>query len=448
MPEGVPRITAIGLNLRVLGAAAGLSLISGLLFGIFPALQMSRPDLTNALKDSGRGASAGRGRQRLRSALVVAEIALAVVLLVGAALFIGSFMSLMRIDPGFSPEHVLTVQVFPRAEPGARPPDHSAAFGQIVERIAQVPGVVHASFISGGMPLGGSMSVTTFTVPGKTIENDDGVSIRRVTPDYHRALRIPLRAGRLFEPTDGAGAAKVMIVNESAAKKYFPGENAVGRSGTMNGEEWTIVGVVKDVHQQSLETAPRTEAYIPLAQTRAGWGELVVRTTGNPYGIVPAVKSAVLAVMPDVPLRNVRTMEEVVGRLVAQRRLNMLLLALFGVLGLVISAVGVYGVMAYIVAQRTREIGVRMALGATRWNVVGMVLANAGAMVAAGLVIGGLGAWYLSAAAKAFLFRIETNDPRAFGIALVSLALAALVASAIPARRAASVDPRVALRAE
>jgi putative ABC transport system permease protein len=448
MPEGVPRITAIGLNLRVLGAAAGLSLVSGVLFGVFPALQMSQPDLANALKDSSRSASAGRGRQRLRSALVVAEVALAVVLLVGAALFIGSFITLMRINPGFSADNVLTVQILPRFELGTRGPDSGAAFQQIVERISQVPGVVHASVISGGMPLGGSMSVTTLTVPGKTIENDDGVSIRRVTPDYHRALRIPLKAGRLFERTDDTGAAKVMIINESAARKYFTGENAVGRSATMNNEERTIVGIVGDVHQQSLETAPRTEAYIPLAQTRAGWGELVVRTSGNPYEIVPAVKSAVLNVLPDVPLRNVRTMEEVVGRLVAQRRLNMLLLALFGVLGLVISAVGVYGVMAYIVAQRTREIGVRMALGATRWNVVGMVLANAGAMVAAGLVIGGLGAWYLSAAAKAFLFRIETNDPRAFGIALVSLALAALVASAIPARRAASVDPMVALRAE
>jgi putative ABC transport system permease protein len=185
-----------------------------------------------------------------------------------------------------------------------------------------------------------------------------------------------------------------------------------------------------------------------MAQQRVLSGELVIRTSGDPYGVLPAVKSAVLAVLPDVPLRNVRTMEEVLSRRVAQRKLNMLLLGLFGLLGLVISAVGIYGVMAYVVAQRTREIGVRMALGATRGRVVGMVLTNALVLVAAGLVVGGIVAWYLSATARTFLFRLESNDPRAFAAAILALSVAALVASAIPARRAASVDPMVALRSE
>jgi putative ABC transport system permease protein len=206
--------------------------------------------------------------------------------------------------------------------------------------------------------------------------------------------------------------------------------------------------VVGDVYQSSLETEPRAEAYVPVAQTESDFGDLMIQTSGDPYAILPAVKSAVLAELPDVPLRNVRTMEELISRRVAQRRLNMLLLGLFGFLGLVICAVGIYGVMAYLVSQRTREIGVRMALGATRGRVVGMVLRNAGMMVAAGLVIGTAGAWYLSAAAKAFLFRLDSNDPRAFAAAVVSLSLAALIASVIPARRAASVDPMVALRAE
>jgi putative ABC transport system permease protein len=269
-----------------------------------------------------------------------------------------------------------------------------------------------------------------------------------VTPEYHRALRIPLKEGRLFEATDRKNAPNVVIINEAATKKYFPGEAALGRSVKINDEDRTIVGIVGDVHQSSLETEPRTEAYVPVGQARTSFGELVIRTSGDPYQVLPAVKAAVLQVLPDVPLRNVRTMGEVLSRRVAQRRLNMLLLGLFGLLGLVISAVGIYGVMAYVVAQRTREIGVRMALGATRSNVMTMVLRSAGVMVTIGLVVGGIGAWYLSAAAKTFLFRLEANDPRAFAAAVVALSLAALLASAIPARRAASVDPMVALRAE
>jgi putative ABC transport system permease protein len=450
MPEGVPRIASIALDLRVLAAAAALAIFTGILFGIVPALQLSRPDLTNALKEGTRGSGTGAVRRRLRSALVVAEVALAVILLVGAALFIGSFVALMRIDPGFSPENVLTLQVFPRIEPGTPLPDYAPQFTQIVDRLASAPGVLHASMISGGMPLGGSMSITTIAIPGKQLEKgpDDGISIRRVTTDYHKALRIPLRQGRLFEASDRQGSQNVVIINESAARKYFAGEHAIGRAVNINNADRTIVGVVGDVHQSSLETEPRTEAYVPMTQLRVSFGELVIRTAGNPYNVLPSVKSAVLAVLPDVPLRNVRSMEQVIATRIAQRRLNLLLLGLFGVLGLVIAAVGIYGVMAYVVAQRTREIGVRMALGAPRSHVVGMVMLNACLLVALGLIIGGVGAWYLSAAARTFLFRLDATDPRAFAAAVLSLTLAALVASAIPARRAASVDPIIALRAE
>ena len=450
MPEGVPRVAEIAVDVRVLTAAALLSIVTGVLFGIVPALQLSRPDLTMALKDGSRG-SVGRGRQRLRSALVIAEVALAVVLLVGAALFIGSFITLMRITPGFDPANVLTIQVSPRVDFGSSrgaPPNFAPQFQQVVDHVSQVPGVEHASVISGGMPLGGSMSVTNITIPGKTLENDPGISIRRVTPDYFKVLRIPLRSGRLFEPTDRQGSTNVVIINESAAKKYFPGEDPLGRSANINNGDRTIVGVVGDVYQSSLEIEPRTEAYVPLAQLSATFGELVIRTQGDPYAVLQPVKAAVLGAFPDVPLRSVRTMEEIISRRVAQRKLNMLLLGLFGLLGLVISAVGIYGVMAYLVSQRTREIGVRMALGATRGRVVRMVMGNASVLVVAGLVLGGVGAWYLSTTAQTFLFKLESNDPRAFVAAIASLALAGLVASAIPARRAASVDPMEALRAE
>jgi putative ABC transport system permease protein len=447
MPEGVPRVAAIALDLRVLGAAAGLSILTGLLFGIVPALQLSKPDLTRALKEGSRG-MVGTGRQWLRGGLVVVEVALAVVLLVGAALFIGSFVTLMRIEPGFNSDNVLTAQLFPRFPPGTPPPDHAAAYAQIVERVSQIPGVVHASMISGGMPLSGTMNSTTVTIPGRKIEGDGDISIRRITPEYHQALGIPLPAGRLFTPADRAGGQHVAIVSEAFAKRYFPAENAVGRTITVNDADRTIVGVVGNVHQVSLETEPMDEVYLPISQVRTTFADLAVKTEKPPYPILPALRSAVLTVMPDVPLRNVRTLEELYGRRIAQRKLNMLLLGLFGLLGLVISAVGIYGVMTYVVSQRTREIGVRMALGATPGSVVSMVLGNAGVLVALGLFLGGAGAWLLSSTAERFLFRLESDDPRAFVVAIVVLALAALIASVVPARRAASVDPMEALRAE
>ena len=448
MPEGVPRVTQIAMDRRVLGAAVMLSVVTGLLFGVLPAWQLSRPDLTTALKDGTRGAGIGTGRQRIRSILVVAEVALAVILLTGAALFIGSFLALMRIDPGFSDERVLTAQVFPRFEPGGPPRDSATALAEIVERVGQASGVIHAAVVTCNMPLAGASCGTAMTVPGRDLPDKGRISITGITPDYHKALQIPLRSGRFFTDTDGKDAPGVAIINESAAKKYFPGESPIGRTVTINKKERSVVGIVGDVHQASLETAPREEVYVPIAQQSTFGGVLTIQTRGNPYAVLPAVKAAVLAVLPDVPLRNPQTMEELMARHVAQRRLNMLLLGLFGLLGLVIAAVGIYGVVTYVVSQRTREIGVRMALGATRARVVGMVMMNACLLVAAGLFIGAIGAWYTSAAAESFLFRIEAKDPRAFLAALIALGLAGAVASAIPARRAASVEPMVALRAE
>jgi putative ABC transport system permease protein len=449
MPEGVARVAAIAVNMRVFAAASGLALVCALLFGVVPAVQQSRPDLNTALKDTTRGASAGRGRQQVRGALVVVEVALAVVLLVGAALFIGSFLALMRIDPGFSIERVLVAQVSPRGDLGKRAPEIGTALAQIIERVSQIRGVVSASAIFGGLPLRTGTFITNISVPGKQLAGSDAdISLRVVTTRYHETLRIPLERGRLFEATDQAGSASVAIINESAARKYFPSEDPVGRTINISNEARTIVGVVGDIHQSSLETAPRAEAYIPIAQARAFGGDLVIRTSADPHDALPAVRTAVAAVLPNVPLRNVTTMEELLARQVAQRRLNMLLLGLFGLLGLVISGVGIYGVVAYLVSQRTREIGVRMALGATGPNVVWMVLGNISRLIVAGLTVGSVGAWSLRATAQKFLFGLEATDLRAFAAALVLLASAALIAAAVPAKRAARVDPMVALRAE
>jgi putative ABC transport system permease protein len=446
-------VANIALNVRVLAAAAALAIGTAVLAGLVPAWQASRPNLTNALKDGARGASGGAGRQTMRQALVVIEVALSVVLLVGAALFIGSFRSLMKIDPGFVPEHVLTAAIQPRLDghitTGSQLPDYSRTLTSIVDRVSHASGVSYASVISGGMPFGGSMSITSITVPGRKLEGRDGsISIRRVSSDYHRAMGIPLKSGRYFERTDDAGAPPVVLINEMAANVLFPGQSAVGKTVGLNSKDRTVVGVVGNVYQTSLEADPLAEAYVPIMQQPSIFAEIVVRTTGDPRAALPAVKAAVLAEMPDVPLRSVRTMEELMGRRIAQRRLNMLLLGLFGLLGLVISAVGIYGLMAYLVAQRTREIGVRMALGAPRSAVVRSVLGRAGALVGIGLVAGGIASWYLGATAKAFLFRMDVTDPRAFASAIGVLAAAGLLASVVPARRAASVDPIIALRAE
>jgi predicted permease len=331
---------------------------------------------------------------------------------------------------------------------GAPSPSFAAEFEEIVRRLRQTPGVIHASAISGGLPMGGSMSATSIGVPGRELDpRDRTISIRRVTADYHQAIGVPLVEGRLFDETDRTGSPPVVILNQMAAERLFPGVPAVGKVVALNGER-TVVGVVGNINQSNLETDPRTEAYVPLGQGSVTFAELVVRTRGEPLAVVAPMRAAVLGVLPDVPLRNVRTMEQIMGRQVAQRRLNMLLLGLFGLLGLVIAAVGIYGVMAYVVAQRTREIGVRMALGASRSRIIGMVLGRAGVLVAAGVVVGGVSAWLLSRTAESFLFRMDPSDPRAYAAALGVLVGAALVASLIPARRAASVNPVEALRAE
>jgi predicted permease len=448
LPEDLPRVMTIAVDPRVLAAAAGLAIVTGLLFGGVPALQLSRPDLTHGLNESGRSASGGRRRQRVRSVLVVVEIALAVVLLVGAALFIDSFRRLMQVDAGFNPNGVLTLQIFRSSPPGTRPPDVHDALIQIAESVSQTRGVINAAVASPGIPLTVNMHIDGFSVRGRPVEADRSISLKVVTPDYHRALRIPLRNGRLFEPTDRPGSPDVIILNEAAAKHFFRGEDPIGKTAIVGGKERRVVGVVSDARQWSLETPARTEAYLPMAQTDAASGFLVIRTSGDPYDALPAVHAAMRAAVPDAPPRSIATMSERVAKQSAQRRLNMLTLGLFGLLGLVISTVGVYGVIAYNVSQRTREIGVRMALGATRSNVIAMVLMNASRLIGIGLAIGGVAAWYLGATARTFLYGLEAHDPLAFGVAVITLTFAALLASLVPARRAATVDPTVALRAE
>jgi putative ABC transport system permease protein len=451
MPENVARVATITIDARVLAVAAGLALLTGILSGIVPALQTSNPRLAGTLNESSRGGGAGRGRRRLRSALVVVEVALAVVLLVGAALFIGSFVSVMRLDFGFQGDRVLTAQIFPQIQPGQDPrsTDLGPALDDIVSRLGRMPGVVEASAAAPGIPLRFNMHITGVRVPGKNSEGDRSISLKSVSADYHRVLRIPLRAGRLFDATDQAGSAPVIILSESAARVFFQDDPAVGRAVLIDGEgERTVIGVVGNARQSSIEINPHPEVYVPMRQRANRYGYLVIRTSGDPDDVLADVRAVVSAVLPHDPLRNIASMNELIARQTATRRLNMIMLSLFGALGLAISTIGVFGVMAHLVTQRTREIGVRMALGATRNQIVGMVLRNAVALVVTGVVLGGAAGWYLSTVARQFLFGLDPHDPRPFIVSATALFLAAIVASVLPARRAATVDPTVALRSE
>ena len=454
LPPGIPRVAGIAMDLRVLAAAIGAAVATGIAFGIVPAFQSSRPDLVNSLKEGSRSATTGAAGQRIRSVLVVAEVALAVLLLVGAGLFIGSFVKLVSVDPGFDYHNVMALNVgvpivgnnfedaLKRGGPYAQ---------QMVETVGSVPGVQMAGAVAGGLPLTGSWSRNTVTLPGagKLEGDDDSIDSRTVTPSYHQVMRIPLRRGRYLNDQDREGTTPVVVINETAARKYWPGEDPLGKLITYNSVERTVVGIVGDIRHLGPEQPPRQEGYIPMAQGRVIGIVLVMRTQIDPLRAFPAVQSAIWRVNPDQRVStDTLTLEAYMDRLIAQRRFLMALLGLFGLLGLVIAAAGMYGVMAYIVAQRTNEIGVRMALGATPGNILGMVLRRATVLIAAGLLLGGAAAWYLSAGVRTFLFEVEPNDPNVFVLAVTTLALAGLAASAVPARRAARVDPVVALRQE
>ncbi len=452
LPANLPRAQDIGLDLRVLVAAAGAAVATGLFCGLAPAFQLTRPNLTGALRD-GRGNTVGGLRQRLRSALVAAEVALAVVLLVGAGLFVSSFLRLTSINVGIDYRNVLTVPVYPPfvfSDPAQREAGMARAeqlVPQAIERVRAVAGVVNVGGIANGLPLSGSWSRTSVSVPGsdKKFEGDgDSVDTRAVSSSYFDVMGIPLLAGRLLEEADRTGA-RVIVLNDVAAKRYLGDRNPIGAQITINGER-TVVGVVGSVRLGGPESEVRPEAYSPFEPKSMFGADLVVKTAGDPAAVAPAVFAALREIAPDLVLGETQTLEGFYGRLIAQRRFNMLLLSIFGVLGIVITGVGIYGVMAFVVEQRTQEIGVRMALGAQPRRVLGMMLSKAMVYVSAGLVVGLAGAYALSRYVKTFLFQVEPGDLRVYLATGALLVAIGLLAAWIPSRRASKVDPIIALR--
>jgi predicted permease len=450
LPEHVVHVAAIGINARVLAVAAATAIVTAFVSGIAPAVQSSNPPLTNLLNESGRGGGTSRGRRRIRSVLVVMEVAFAVVLLVGAALFLGSFINVMRIDPGFRAQGVLAAQVLPPRRPGQDRVDVRRELAELVERARKLPEVTDAAAAAPGIPFRVNLRIDGLRAPGAPVDVNKTVSLKSVTPGYHRTLAIRLLGGRYFSDDDREGGEAVVILSQAAARLQFGSENPVGQAVDVVGAGVRrVVGVVANARQSSLEASPHPEIYLPLAQVRSeSYGFVLLHTNGDPNHAVPGLRSVLAQILPGVPLRQVARLEDLMAAQTAERRLSMMMFGAFGLLGLVIAAVGIFAVIAYLVSQQTREIGIRMALGATRSRVVAGVFGQVGRLVAAGLLAGGFAAWSLSSAAGRFLFGLDPQDPRAYAAAMIILPLAAFVAALLPARRAASVDPGRVLQQE
>ncbi|HSL22075.1 MAG TPA: ABC transporter permease [Vicinamibacterales bacterium] len=445
-----PRLDEIGVDPVVLGFTVLLSAATGVLFGLAPAFMVSRTDLQESLREGGRSGSAREGLAR--SAFIVAQVALALVLLAGAGLLIRSFARLMGVDPGFAADRAMTAKV---SVSGDRYKDEARVkqfFNELFDGLGRAPGVRAAGGVS-FLPMNGMAAATGFSIEGREpppLGQGHVCEVRVVAGDYFGAMRIPLMAGRTFTRREQTEKANVVLVNETLAKQYFP-DGAIGQRIVVSwntSEPDEIIGVVGDVRTNDLETAARATIYWPQGRFSYPWTTAVVRTDGDPSAAAPLIREQVRAVDPGVPVADVRPLAEVVSRSVAQRRLTMVLLATFAGVALMLAAVGIYGVMSYLVAQRTREIGVRMALGARGADVLRMVLGRALGLAVIGVALGIVAAWAVTRSMTPLLYQTEPGDPFILAAVAGVLIVAALVASYLPGRLATRVDPLVALRAE
>ena len=452
IPADTPRFDEIGPDARVFGFALGVSVITGLLFGLAPALQASRTDRNEALKEGGRTGSDGARRNRVRSLLIVSEIALSFMLLAGAGLLVRSFLRLRDVNPGFNPAGVLAMRLSASGPQYPAGPARAELYRQALERIESLPGVESAGAVL-SLPLGGDTFNVgrSFIREGRpaTPEESAGASYLVVTPGYFRALQIPLVTGRTFAGQDTGNSPMVVIVGETMARRFWPGESPVGKRITIWRDEKfprEIVGVVGDTRSQPGES-PGAQMYVPYAQD-PNWGSLslVIRSSADPASLTAPVRNEVHSLDKSIPVYNVRPMSDVVAASLAERRASALLVGAFALLALLLALVGIYGVTAYYVTQRTHEIGVRMALGAQPRHVLGLVMGQSLRLTVAGLVLGLCGGLALTRALESLLYGVRPTDPATFAAAAALLGAVALLACLLPARRATKVDPLIALR--
>jgi predicted permease len=458
-PKSVPRLSDIGIDRGVLIFTLSLSLFSGIVFGLAPALRVANIDLRSILSDGTRGSAGtgavwGRGNN-LRRLLVISELALSVVLLIGAGLLIRSFAQLQGVAPGFNPHNVLTLELTTN---GQRYKDRAtvlATYRQLNERLESIPGVSAAGGIT-SLPLSEMFAWGPITIEGRMPppgENFINADERIVSGHYFEAMQIPLRQGRWFNEPDTPTSQKVTIIDEYFAEQYWPHEDPLGkriRTGGLDSKEpWiTIVGVAGRIKQDALDSDPRIAFYMPHSQYTTSAMNVVLRSNVAPATLTSAIKKELRAVDPDLPIYNVRTMEDRVRDSLARRRFSMVMLGLFAFLALAIATIGIYGVMAYMVSQGTREIGIRLALGATPAHILRLVVRQGMVLAAVGVGIGLIGAFALTRLMGSLLFGVQSTDPLTFVVIAMLLAVIALLASYIPARRAARIDPMVSLRCE
>ncbi len=458
LPQNFPRAAEIAPDFRVLAFTALVSLFTGLLFGLAPAWRVSRPDVVTALNESARGSSETPRGRRLRGILVTAEMVLAFVLLVGAGLLIRSFWQLQKVPIGFDPNNVMTANVsLPDGDGGPQVTKRNEQFYvQLMDRAKAIPGARSVAAIS-PLPLSGSDWRTGFDIAGRpTAKSDRALSaVRVVTPGYFSTMGIPVRKGRDFDPRDKFESTGVVIVNESLVRQYFPDEDPIGKYITPQVSldvrepiEREIIGVVGDVKSRKLTSESMPELYLPHTQASSGSMTIVARTQMEPQAILPSLRATVEGLNKDLPLYETRTMQQYLDRAVAQPRLNMTLLIVFAGVAIVLTAVGIYGVMAYSVAQRTQEIGIRMALGAQRLDVLRLIVGQGARLVVPAMVIGIAAAFAMTKSIASLLYGVAATDfPTLFSVAFL-LAFIALLACWLPARRASGLDPITALRTE
>jgi len=464
-PPYLPRIETMALDLRLLAGAVAAAVACGLAFGLAPALYASRRDVQGALREGERGSTEGSGRRRLRNSLVASEVALALVLLIGAGLLVRTFVALQAVDPGFDPKGILAMEVSVAGSAESAPGRRAAFFQEAVRRLREVPGVAAAGAIN-HLPLAGDIWGRSYHVEGRPIPAPGAAShaaYRVVLPGYFEAMRLALVRGREFDDGDARGRPGVVIVNETLAEEHWPGRDPIGRSMTLDDPgapeaEWlTVVGVARDAVRREWSAAPSAEVYLPFLQAAPYLEEargpflyltLVVRTTGAPEALAPEARGVVRSLAPDAAISDVQTMEAVVSEAMSEPRLYVVLLASFAAVALFLAALGIYGVASYTVARRRREIAIRMALGARAADVLRLVLGQGMRTVAIGAAAGLAGALALGPALSSLLYGVEPADPLTLACVVLALSLVAVAALFLPARRAVAVRGLEALGSE
>ena len=449
IPTNISPTKGIQIDSTVFGFTIILSLFTGLVFGVVPAWQTTRSELNESLKDGGRGSSVGRGRNA-RSLLIVSEIALSLVLLIGAGLMIKSFIRLSHVNPGFQTENIATMRLALPAAQYTTPSSQAMFFQQVITRMQTIPGVQSAAAIS-RLPLTSGNSSRGLNLEGSESTDGFNADYRVISPDYFQSMGIPLLAGRDVDERDKNQSSGVAIVNDIMARRFWPNESALGKRVLVDGDQnrWTeVIGIVGDVKHFGLESQVKPEMYVPYFNDPWPFMTVVVRSKSDLGALSAAIRSEVWAVDKDIPIPDIRTMDQLLSTSVSRPRFNMLLLGIFAAIALVLSAVGVYGVMSYSVVQRTHEIGIRMALGAAKSDVLRLVVGQGMRLLLIGIGLGLATALALTRVLTTMLFGVEPSDPTTFVLISVLLAGVALAACAIPARRATRVDPIVALRYE